>query len=91
MAVVAENRWSWLPAMMPGVAALMAQRRREFGAEHVALCWRKGVIEREPDWFFAREGAIAVGTPFADRALVEMSVTRWTDSQAFLAIASPRG
>jgi hypothetical protein len=87
----ADNRWSWLPAMMPGVSALMADKRRQYGAPHVALCWKKGVIERQPGWFFAREGAIAVGTPFEDAALVEMSAARWTESQAFLAMASPQG
>lgn len=60
--------WSWLPAAMPGVAALMRDRRREQGAPHVAACWRRGVVEREPGWFFAREGALAVGTPWAEIA-----------------------
>lgn len=87
----ADNRWSWLPAMMPGVSALMAEKRRQYGAPHVALCWKKGVIERQPGWFFAREGAIAVGTPFEDAVLVQMSAARWTGSQAFLAIALPQG
>ncbi len=77
--------------MMPGVARLMAEKRRTLGAAHVALCWKKGVIERQPGWFFAREGAIAVGTPFEDAVLVEMSAARWTGTQAFLAIASPQG
>jgi hypothetical protein len=87
----ADNRWSWLPAMMPGVSALMADKRRQYGAPHVALCWKKGVVERQPGWFFAREGAIAVGTPFDDAVLVEMSAARWAESQAFLAMASPEG
>ena len=49
---------------MPRVADLVAQRRQELGAEHVNLCWRRGVLEQQPGWFYAREGAIAVGTPF---------------------------
>ena len=50
------KRWSWLPEMMPGVAARLAELRAQHGAAHVQLCWQRGVIEREPGWFFAREG-----------------------------------
>lgn len=57
--------WSWLPAAMPGVAAMVREKRRELGDAHVDRCWRRGVIEGIPGWFFAREGAIAVGTPNA--------------------------
>lgn len=48
--------------MMPGVAQQITERRKQYGDAHVDLCWRKGVIEGEPGWFFAREGALAVGT-----------------------------
>lgn len=57
--------WSWLPAAMPGVAAMVRERRRQFGDAHVNLCWQRGVVEGVPGWFFAREGAVAVGTPTA--------------------------
>lgn len=60
------NKWSWLPAMMPGVQRLLAEKKVRDGAAHVAECWRRGVIEREPGWFYAREGAIAVGTPWGE-------------------------
>ena len=49
---------------MPKVADLVQQRRLEMGTAHVNLCWRRGVLENQPGWFYAREGAIAVGTPF---------------------------
>ena len=52
------KNWKWLPAQMPGVARLMAEKRKQFGAEHVQLCWRRGVVELQPGWFFAREGAL---------------------------------
>lgn len=54
--------WGWLPAHMPGVQRLLAERKRKDGPEHVRLCWQRGVLQREPGWFFAREGALAVGT-----------------------------
>ena len=61
-----QNRWAWLPVMMPGVQKLLAEKRRTHGAAHVGECWRRGVIEREPGWFYAREGALAVGTPWGE-------------------------
>ncbi|MBX3605349.1 MAG: hypothetical protein KF788_08760 [Piscinibacter sp.] len=61
--------WGWVPAAMPGVARLMADRRREYGDAHVNLCWQRGVVERRPGWFFALEGAIALGTPDDDQRL----------------------
>lgn len=78
------NRWAWLPEAMPGVTRLMADKRRELGAEHVATCWRRGVIEREPGWFFAREGALAVGTPWDDPVLVNFAALEVTSTQALL-------
>lgn len=56
--------WAWLPAAMPGVARLIADRRKRQGAAHVNECWRQGVLLMEPGWFFAWEGALAVGTPW---------------------------
>lgn len=59
-----KRDWSWLPAHMPGVRKLMAERRRTMGDAHVNLCWRRGVLEAAPGWFFAREGSLAVGVPW---------------------------
>jgi hypothetical protein len=59
-----KKDWSWLPAQMPGVAKLMAEKRAKFGNEHVNECWKRGVLMREPGWFFAAEGALMVGTPW---------------------------
>jgi hypothetical protein len=64
------NRWSWLPDAMPTVARLLNDKRREVGAAHVAECWQRGVVRQEPGWFFAREGALAVGTPWPEIAHV---------------------
>lgn len=64
-----KRDWTWLPRAMPGVAALMRDKRRELGHEHVNLCWRRGVIEGHSGWFYAREGTLAVGAPFIDDEL----------------------
>jgi hypothetical protein len=86
---VNTNRWGWLAAAMPGVARLMADRRADHGAGHVALCWRRGVVEREPGWFFAREGALAVGTPWDDPELANFAALHVTSTQALLIIRTP--
>lgn len=86
------QRWAWLPAAMPGVARLMAQRRRELGDAHVAECWRRGVLMGEPGWFFAREGALAVGAPpdhVADPALANFAAAHVTSTQAVLLLRQP--
>lgn len=77
-----SNKWGWLPGQMPGVARLMADRRRNLGPAHVAECWKRGVVMGEPGWFFAREGSLAVGTPWPDIA----DIAGWsvTPSQALL-------
>jgi hypothetical protein len=60
------NDWGWLPSQMPTVARLIREKRRELGEAHINMCWRRGVVEQQPGWFFAREGALAVGTPWDD-------------------------
>ena len=60
---VERKRFDWLAAEMPRVVVLLRERRKADGAAHVNECWRRGVLLGEPGWFFAREGAVAVGTP----------------------------
>lgn len=83
------NRWGWLPAFMPGVAAQVAEKRRLYGAAHVNECWRRGVEERQPGWFFAREGAIAVGTPSDDPVMANFAAAYVTGTQSLLVIRTP--
>lgn len=59
-----KQDWSWMKQAMPKIAEMVADRRREVGDAHIRLCWQRGVVEQQPGWFYAREGAIAVGTPF---------------------------
>lgn len=85
------TRWAWLPAMMPTVARLMAERRAQHGPAHMAECWRRGVMLQEPGWFFAREGALAVGTPFDDQMLRDFGALIVKPGQALLMVADPIG
>jgi hypothetical protein len=70
------SRWAFLPQSMPRVAKLLAEKRAKLGAEHVAMCWQKGVVECEPGWFYAREGGLAVGVPFDDLETVYADTPR---------------
>lgn len=84
------SSWQWLPALMPGVARLMADRRRDVGAAHVNECWRRGVLQREPGWFFAREGALAVGTIWPEAADVAGWQVTPDQAQVILRPAPPQ-
>jgi hypothetical protein len=64
-----KRDWSWLPAFMPTVARLMAERRAKHGDAWVRECWRRGVTLGEPGHFWAAEGVLCVGVP-AEATLV---------------------
>ena len=66
-------RYAWVREAMPGVARLITEKRAQWGDAHVNECWRRGVVERQPGWFFAREGAVAIGTPRLTRATATRS------------------
>jgi len=85
-----KQTFDWLPAQMPGVAALMKSRRAKLGEAHVKLCWVRGVVNREPGWFFAREGAIAVGIPDPTWTnLPELAGVPGADTKALLVMRDP--
>ena len=69
-----QNRWAWLPQQMPGVARLLAEKRKALGADWVNECWRRGVVDQQPGWFYAKEGALAVGTPWADDPVIALII-----------------
>ena len=80
-----SGKFGWLPQAMPEVARLVAERRRRLGDAHVSECWRRGVVEMEPGWFFAREGAIAIGTPWGDgSAMANFAAAQVTSTQALV-------
>ncbi len=60
-----QNRWHWMREAMPGVASIVARKRAEWGNAHVNLCIKKGLEEQLPGYFFAAEGPLAVGVPWA--------------------------
>jgi len=82
-----KQTWGWLPAQMPQVARLIAQKRAELGEGWVNTCWQRGVVQQQPGWFYAAEGALAVGTPWADDPVVaDLLAARVTPTQALLVL-----
>lgn len=83
------QRFGWMAEAMPGVARQVAEKRRLWGDEHVTRCILRS-FAGEPGWFFAREGPIAVGTPWDDdpvlRNFAALSVTR---TQALVIMRRP--
>jgi hypothetical protein len=84
-----KQDWSWLPRQMPRVSALIKTKRAELGDAHVNLCWRRGVVERQAGWFFAREGALAVGAPFDDPEMANFAAMHVTSTQGLLLLRTP--
>ena len=74
---------------MPNVARLMLDKRRQWGDAHVNLCWKRGVIEGQPGWFFAREGQVAIGTPW--QAFADVALWQVTATQGLLIMREPEG
>lgn len=84
-----KDRWNWLPSAMPGVARLMAEKRAKYGDAWVNECWKRS-IDGEPGWFFAREGALAVGTPWSGEPELEnFAALRVTSTQALVMLREP--
>lgn len=76
---------------MPGVARLVHEKRRLWGDAHVTDCQRKGMAG-EPGHFFCREGAISVGTPWADDDVIAQYVAgQLPPGSAFLCMRPPAG
>jgi len=84
-----KRDWSWLKAQMPGVAKQIAEKRALWGNAHVNECWRRSVEHHEPGWFFAREGALAVGTPFDQAEAANFAALHVTSTQALVLIRPP--
>lgn len=62
-----KKDWSWVRQHMPRVAEEIDQLRALGLGSYVDQCWAHGVLKGEPGWFYAREGPIALGTPFEPR------------------------
>jgi len=86
---VGKRRFDWLPVEMPAVARLVRERRALYGDAHVNECWKRGVLERTPGWFFAREGALAIGTPWDTPEMTNFAALQVTATQGLLVLREP--
>lgn len=55
--------WSWMRRHMPRVVAMIEAARQRGDSALVNECWRRGVLNGEPGWFYARENGVSVGVP----------------------------
>ena len=58
-----KSSWAFMQDHMPLVLARIAQKRADGEGAHLDLCWRRGVINLEPGWFWAYEAGVSVGVP----------------------------
>ena len=86
-----KGKYGWLPIAMPGVAKKMRERRSEFGDAFVNECWTRAMAG-EPGWLFAREGGIAIGTPWSQDTAPEVAnfaALQVTSQQVVFVIRTP--
>jgi hypothetical protein len=76
-----------MPVAMPRTAVILADKKRLLGKAHVAECFRRGMAG-EPGWFFAREGPLAIGTPW-DQWADLLQVFSPTAGQALVILKDP--
>ena len=82
-------RMTLIREAMPRVAALVAEKRRLYGDAHVTACIQRGMAG-EPGYFFAREGTVAIGTPWPDDPVMEnFALQQITSTQALVIIREP--
>jgi hypothetical protein len=85
------KQFGLLVPLMPGLGALIQEKRETYGANWVAECWRRGVLMGEPGWFFARQGSVSVGTPpSVDEGLLVLAFSEIYATQVFLYMLAPK-
>jgi hypothetical protein len=70
------------------VTRQIEDRRNQWGDGHVTACILRG-LAGEPGWFFAREGPVAVGTPWEDPRMVNFASASVTSTQSLVIMREP--
>jgi hypothetical protein len=68
---------------MPQVAAMVKAKREQWGDAHVTRCIQQG-LAGVPGWFFAREGAVMVGTPWGDWLALQADTPLLSQTQVWM-------
>lgn len=83
-------RWPWIPEAMPLAYRQIEELRARWGAAYVNDCIMRGMAG-EPGRFFARERAVAVGTPWDDPVMANFAALQVTATQALVVLPAPPG
>lgn len=84
-----KRSWAFMKDHMPQVVAMLRSKRNEGLGAHIDLCWRRGVVEGRPGWFYASEGGVHVGTlsvEAAQQVLEQLEATQPGQSVAPLLV-----
>lgn len=58
-----KRAWAFMVERMPKTVAHIKEARAKGQGAHVDACWRAGVLELKPGWFWAYEAGVSVGVP----------------------------
>ena len=61
-----KRAWAFMVERMPRTVARIKEARAKGQGAHVDTCWRRGVVELQPGWFWAYEAGVSVGVPALD-------------------------
>jgi hypothetical protein len=87
-----KQSFAWLPEQMPMLQKLINDHRAKHGPEWLTECWKRGVVAQEPGWFFASEGALSVGTPWAgDPTIAALILAKLSPSQVVVVLRPKEG
>jgi len=60
-----KRAWAFMVERMPRTVARIKEARAAGLGAHVDACWRAGVLDLRPGWFWAYEAGVSVGVPDA--------------------------
>lgn len=81
-----KQSFAWLPEQMPKVSQLIKDHRAKHGPEWLAECWKRGVVQGEPGWFFACEGVLAIGAVWDDARVLALQSQAYSPGRALLVL-----
>jgi hypothetical protein len=58
-----KSVWAFMAERMPRTVARMKEARSKGQGAHLDACWRNGVIDLKPGWFWAYEAGVSIGVP----------------------------
>lgn len=87
-----RGAWAFMVERMPRTVARMKEARSKGQGAHLDVCWRKGVIELQPGWFWAYEAGVSVGVPdegLVGNPAVQLQLRQFPDGNILLLRDAP--